>query len=1140
MKRKLFKQLAFIPLGIGFGLSVNAQYCGGGPSQTFDTHIQSIQMSGIQGTALNIASNCPAQTGVQNETAQSVSVIVGQTYTMSILRGFCSGNVYGHVGQIWIDFNEDFTYQASESVGTWTGLFGDNTTTNVTITIPEGVDTGTKRMRVSMQEGGAIPLNPCAAFSYGNIIEFSVLVLPLPDAPPVPEQALGTPSCDLGTILDVTGTPDTGIEWYWQESASGTSTDIPYNGPYTVYSNGTYYLRAYNPLYDLWSDASSVVVSNFPIIADLPPIPVAGTNPVCIVGTEITMPTPDPGFEYYWQTIENGTSSVNNSSTPWDITTTGTYYVATFEPASNCWSETTSISVVVDTYVPEAPTVTESVFNLCIGETTQEIEAEAPSSGTLSIILGENVNWAVGTTILSGNINLPNGATITGSTFIINGVSTFDGTWLSDLSFNLSGVATFPTTYLPGGGATNAGPFTYPLTVSESGSITLTLVNNWFTDATAQSFILEVSYDIPVSTIAWYDAALGGSEIGTGSPFQTVGTSIMNTPAETGIYQFFAGSVSGACISEDRALVTINVNAVNVELTAIDVSCNGGNNGSFAVSNIYCGVEPFSYSVDGGSFGTIPTNLTVGTHSVVVMDDNDEESAEYTISIGEPFGVENITASAVSASEIELSWTTTGTETEWVVEYGESGFISGSGTTVNVNQNPVIIGGLDELTTYDFYVSSLCAVGFEGDQNGPATATTFCSPILAQGFCENFASDSETQDCWTVIDANGDGDAWDMNYAFNPYSGNQVAILYTDFNNGNNDDWLITPQLTLTGNEVFSFFYRVQSAFEPNDFRVMLSTTGTNPADFTETLMDLASYDNIVYQDTAINLSAYTGNVFIAFHVPPSGLDGWRLYIDQVCIDICTPNASQGGAQDVCRLDGNIDLNTIIVPGENNGTWSFTANPGLLSGSNLNVSALPGGSYQAMYVVTTACPEEADTVYASINVYGPSTAGNNGTVQSCNYGPLNLFDGLTGTVDLGGTWYDPAGNPLPNAIVNFNGQIAANYNYYYITSNNVCPADTAFVEVQLQNCASIAENELLGFALYPNPTSDVINIQYSGVAITANLVLVDTKGSVIYNEKVNLASDDSIEMDLSTLEKGVYFLNIYGEEGSKVIKVVRN
>ncbi|WP_412477033.1 DUF7619 domain-containing protein [Flavobacterium sp. TBRC 19031] len=178
----------------------------------------------------------------------------------------------------------------------------------------------------------------------------------------------------------------------------------------------------------------------------------------------------------------------------------------------------------------------------------------------------------------------------------------------------------------------------------------------------------------------------------------------------------------------------------------------------------------------------------------------------------------------------------------------------------------------------------ICTIGFS--QN--------CNPFSAP-FQEGFNSTSPTESCWTVINGNNDNDSWNTNYTLNPFEGNQSATLTTDFNSGNNDDWLISPQIQLTGNEVLRFNYRVQTANEPNEFRVMLSTTGTSPADFTTVLLPLTTYSNTTYTQAVVSLAGFSGTVNIAWHVPAGTLDGWRLYIDNVSIEnanACQPPSS--------------------------------------------------------------------------------------------------------------------------------------------------------------------------------------------------------------------------------------------------------
>lgn len=169
-----------------------------------------------------------------------------------------------------------------------------------------------------------------------------------------------------------------------------------------------------------------------------------------------------------------------------------------------------------------------------------------------------------------------------------------------------------------------------------------------------------------------------------------------------------------------------------------------------------------------------------------------------------------------------------------------------------------------------------------------------CTVITTFPFVETFASDSPTKECWTVIDNNEDGITWDLNDGINPYVGDANPVMTTDGLDGENDDWLVSPTIQLTGNQRLRYFYSVESSWEPNDFRVMLSTSGGAVVNFTHELVPLRAYDNTEYQEEIVYLVdengvPFTGAVNIAWHVPPDGLDGWRLLIDNVIVEDIPP-----------------------------------------------------------------------------------------------------------------------------------------------------------------------------------------------------------------------------------------------------------
>src|SRR5690554_3311774 len=621
-------------------------------------------------------------------------------------------------------------------------------------------------------------------------------------------------------------------------------------------------------------------------------------------------------------------------------------------------------------------------------------------------------------------------------------------------------------------------------------------------------------------------------------------TAIEGNVNQGGTYEFIAeGNTGGSFTNLFTVWIDWNQNGVfeNDEMYEIgSINNSTGTDGVQASAFIYVpeGIPAGSTTMRViKNFSSSPTD-PCGTYSYGQVED-------YTLLVGPPPScirpVDLITSNYTTTSA-DIEWTAVGSETTWNVSWGIPGYTPGDGNEVGsatgVTTNPYQITGLTPDTDYEVYVQADCGAGDESMWAGPITIQTFCEAIPALGFCEDF-EDESTLGCWGVIDNNQDGDAW-QTYTGYANSGNQSAGIDTDFNNGDNDDYLVLPRMTLTGNEVMSFYYRARSASEPNDFRVVLSTTGISPADFDEEVMALMQVSNTTYKDTVVDLSAYTGDVYIAFHVPPGGLDGYYLYIDDVCIDICVPEAGVNGTAEICREDGSIDLNTVITSDYTHGTWSFPANEGLVNGSTLATGVLPSGTYEAIYVVEGGCT--SDTTVATIDVFGPSSAGTGGVITVCKGAAIDLYSALSGNVDMGGDWYDYNGNLLgtsqPTAP-----SLGASYNYTYIASNGVCDADTAFVEVIVDaspECTSSIQEEMtVNLSVYPNPTTDVINIVNPTNISALKVEVMDMNGRIVLVEENALNNSTEASISLGKLTIGVYTLRVYNEEGQKVFKVVK-
>ena len=253
----------------------------------------------------------------------------------------------------------------------------------------------------------------------------------------------------------------------------------------------------------------------------------------------------------------------------------------------------------------------------------------------------------------------------------------------------------------------------------------------------------------------------------------------------------------------------------------------------------------------------------------------------------------SMAASLITTTSANLSWTAGATEAAWNIEYGATGFALGAGTTVAVTANSYALMGLTANTSYDFYVQADCGANGTSAWVGPFTFTTLCDAVTTFPWTEDFEgiTTPSLPSCWSENDNNADTDFWKTYDTYGVASSN-AAGMYTDYNidgswsgpGTNNDDYLILPQFALTGNERLKFSVRSRSSGEPNDYKVVLSTSSNDPTDFTTDLMAL-TVSTATHTEQVIDLSAYSGNVYIAIHVPADGLDGYYLYVDDFTVE---------------------------------------------------------------------------------------------------------------------------------------------------------------------------------------------------------------------------------------------------------------
>ncbi len=103
-----------------------------------------------------------------------------------------------------------------------------------------------------------------------------------------------------------------------------------------------------------------------------------------------------------------------------------------------------------------------------------------------------------------------------------------------------------------------------------------------------------------------------------------------------------------------------------------------------------------------------------------------------------------------------------------------------------------------------------------------------------------------------------------------------------------------------------------------------------------------------------------------------------------------------------------------------------------------------------------------------------------------------------------------------------------------VTASNGC-TETSSITVTVDDCASISEQEVKGFEIYPNPANDVLNIQNHDLSGVSGIEIVDLAGRVV---KSFTGMHESISID--NLPQGSFILKIQHMAGVSSIPFVKN
>ncbi|MGB1736224.1 MAG: PKD domain-containing protein, partial [Schleiferiaceae bacterium] len=519
---------------------------------------------------------------------------------------------------------------------------------------------------------------------------------------------------------------------------------------------------------------------------------------------------------------------------------------------------------------------------------------------------------------------------------------------------------------------------------------------------------------------------------------------------------------------------------------------------------------------------------------------------------------------STSPTEIQLSWTTGGA-TAWQVEYGQSGFVPGNGTILNVTTNPYTVTGLTSGVTYDFYVRDSCGATDFSDWVGPATATTLtcvggCTYDLEltdtfgdgwtgnnQGtvFHELKITAGTTVYSFTMSNTSGALGSSET-FTFNVCDGDTLYVEFID--NGN---WQSECGYTLTDPNgiVVSTVAGAANANQAGAMTAGVKYQGAAncsspcPAPVAA-FSSVDTYLSVDFDATASTGTGLTNDWDFGDGNTGTGDLTTHLYgaggtyvVDLTITDSCGQSVNLTDTILICeelipavvysQSQFTVNFDASVIPGATSADWDFgdgTTGTGLTPAHSYSGS----GTFAVDVTVYNDCGDQADTtLYITICVQ--PVANWTATIISAGGGGMQVqFDGTSSTG--GNTFQWNFGDGNTNTTSNYPLHTYATPSTAYVVSltvYNACGDSDTKTGVLGENLG-VEDMDLGQWTIFPNPVRTQLTLEHTA-GVKGMITLVDGLGRAVVEMPGNGQATQQI--DVTNLSAGSYVLRIVSDGG---------
>ena len=399
-------------------------------------------------------------------------------------------------------------------------------------------------------------------------------------------------------------------------------------------------------------------------------------------------------------------------------------------------------------------------------------------------------------------------------------------------------------------------------------------------------------------------------------------------------------------------------------------------------------------------------------------------------------------------------------------------------------------------------------------------------------------------DCWTFVDADGDGFGWVLNseYNFSTVNTGSGSLMSASYINGEGaltpDNWAISPAIEVpSAGATIEWYSGALDADYANDYySVLVSTTNNSTSSFTQTLY-AGQNEAAAFTHHSVSLTQFAGQtIYIAFR-HHNCTDVYWLAIDDISINIDGAAAPQLAANNI-TTDANMlksySRNLLSIdpksPAAKNGAKSdpewlpiqghFTCND--IDGNSISSEAILASGkcividYSATWCQWCWVMHENGTLDAIHHQLGDQIY-----VIWADVDPSTTVSQIRGQGSTQGDWTN--GGTIPYPIINDDATEAL------VGSDYVTGYPTVVLVVPGANSNNINTVEMTDVTLYPNPTSGSLYIAADNVR---EVSIIDINGRTVM-------SSNATTIDMSSLNNGIYFVRVITDNGTATKKIVK-